>query len=96
VIERLLREHNSPYTLGRVWSTDAVFSETSPRAQRRREEGCTVVDMEASALFAVGQFRGVPVGCMLVGSDAIIGDVWDPRTDHEPVTGLERLFWLAC
>jgi len=44
-----------------------------PPVRRHVEEGCLVVDMEAAALLAVGEFRHVPVGVYLLAGDDIAG-----------------------
>ncbi len=48
-----------PHTEGLVWTTDASFRETPARIERRRSEGCLVVEMEAAALIAVARYRSV-------------------------------------
>ncbi len=68
-----------PQVGGRVWTTDAFFRETRAGADARREEGCLAVDMEASALAALAQFRGVEVYHFLYGADAL-EEEWEPRT----------------
>lgn len=54
------------------------------------------MEMEASALFAVGAFRGVPVGHILYGGDDVsgLGD-WDHR-DWDTHSIREQLFWLTA
>ncbi len=64
---------------GRTWSTDAFYRETPTKVARRREQGCLTVEMEAAALFAVAQFRGVRLAQMLYGGDDVSGAEWDPR-----------------
>lgn len=95
-IESTLRDHNIPYVSGKTWTTDGFYRETAARVARRRAEGCLTVEMEAAALFAVGQFRGVTVGQILYSGDDLSGDVWDGREwrDRRPIR--ERLFWLAA
>ena len=61
------------YTIGRTWTTDGLFRETKGRIQRRREEGCIVVEAEAAALLAVGEFRDVPIGQYLYAGDDVSG-----------------------
>lgn len=65
--------------VGRTWTTDAIFRETPSRVRRRVEQGCLMVEMEAAAFFAVGQFRNVRVGQLLYSGDILAGDVWDRR-----------------
>jgi nucleoside phosphorylase len=95
-IATTLDRHGIGYRLEKTWTTDAIYRETRGRVERRRSEGCATVEMEASALFAVGAFRGVPVGQILYGGDDVsgLGD-WDPR-DWDKHVIRERLFWLAA
>jgi uridine phosphorylase len=95
-IESTLDRHGVGYRLGKTWTTDAIYRETRGRVARRQAEGCIVVEMEASALFAVGAFRGVPVGQILYGGDDVsgLGD-WD-RRDWDNHSIREHLFWLAA
>ncbi len=67
-----------------VWSTDAIFRETPSQVLRYRQMGAVAVEMEASALFSVGRFRGVEVGAAMVVSDDLSKLEWrhgfhDPR-----------------
>lgn len=55
----LLEERGVPFSQGKVWTTDALYRETRAKVDRRRGEGCLVVDMEAAAFFAVARFRGI-------------------------------------
>ncbi len=68
-----------PYTKGRTWTTDAIYRETRERVDRRVAEGCITVEMEASAFFAVGHFRGLRVGTLLYAGDALHGEQWSHR-----------------
>ncbi|MCX6032393.1 MAG: nucleoside phosphorylase [Chloroflexi bacterium] len=95
-IEQVLKAHDVPYVVGKTWTTDAFFRETSAKVQMRREEGCLTVEMEAAAFFAVAQFRGVPFGQILYGGDDVSGDDWDHRGWTSRMTVRERLFWLAA
>jgi uridine phosphorylase len=95
-IETTLNRHGVDYRLGKTWTTDAIYRETRARVARRQAEGCVMVEMEASALFAVGAFRGVPVGQILYGGDDVsgLGD-WD-RRDWDTHSIREQLFWLTA
>lgn len=93
-IEATLTQHNVPYVMGKTWTTDGIYRETRTRMERRKAEGCLTVEMEASAFFAVAQFRGVVFAQMLYGGDDISGDQWDHR-DWQSHSNREKLFWLA-
>jgi uridine phosphorylase len=95
-IEKVLQSHKIKYRLAKTWTTDGPYRETLEKIQRRREEGCLTVEMEAAAFFAVAQFRGVPFGHILYGGDDISGEKWDDRDWHSQTSIRERLFWLAA
>lgn len=63
-----------PHTEGLVWTTDASFRETPARIERRRSEGCLVVEMEAAALIAVARYRSVRLAYYLYAGDDVSGD----------------------
>ncbi len=66
-------------TAGSLWTTDAFFRETAARVERRVAEGAVAVDMEASALATVADFRGIRSGHAVYMADTLHGDAWDPR-----------------
>lgn len=78
-IEDALIAAGWPLFRGRSWTTDAIFRETPSRMSRRVAEGCSMVEMEAAAFFAVGQHRGVRVGQPLYAGDTLAGEAWDSR-----------------
>lgn len=84
-----------PYREVWSWTTDALYRETCTRIQRRQEEGCKVVEMETSALFALGLFRKVSIGALLWAADDVTGASWNTRHNHESLVTPERLFDLA-
>jgi uridine phosphorylase len=63
---------------GTVWTTDAVFRETREEVARHQGDGVLAVEMECSALFTVGGFRGVEVAALLVVSDDLSSLTWRP------------------
>lgn len=94
-IERVLSAHGVPYVTGKTWTTDGLYRETVKRMQLRQAEGCITVDMEASAFFAVAQFRDVTFAQILYGGDDLTGEAWDSR-DWTTHAVREQLFWLAA
>jgi uridine phosphorylase len=96
VLEDVLKSHNCEYVVGKTWTTDGLYRETAKKVQRRRDEGCITVDMEAASFFAVAQFRGVSFAQLLYGGDDVSSENWNSRhwTTHTSVR--EKLFWLAA
>jgi uridine phosphorylase len=94
-IETVLRENNHQYIRGKTWTTDAVYRETRTRMNRRRREGCVVVEMEGAAFFAVARFRRADCGLILYGGDSLAGRRWDSRNWNRHAMR-ERLFHLAA
>jgi uridine phosphorylase len=79
VARDVLERRGHPFQVGKVWTTDAIYRETRDKVTRRRDEGCLVVDMEASAFFAVARFRGIRFAQLLYGGDDLSGEQWDDR-----------------
>ncbi|WP_158852044.1 nucleoside phosphorylase [Saccharothrix deserti] len=75
----LLAERSVPHVTGLTWTTDAPFRETRASVKARRDQGCLVVEMEASALLAAARFRGVKLGLLLYAADDLSGPTWDSR-----------------
>lgn len=85
-----------PYTLGKTWTTDAIYRETPRNAERRREQGCIAVEMECASLMAVALFRGAEVYQFLYAEDCLDGDAWDARgMGSEPQDLRERCLDVA-
>jgi uridine phosphorylase len=82
--------------VGTTWTLDAFFRHTREEIAAHQKEGVLTVEMETSAIFAVGEMRGVRVGAGFVVSDLLYGEEWDPHFRKEPVElGLDKLVQLA-
>jgi len=68
-----------PYIRAKTWTTDSIYRETKGKVALRKAEGCLCVEMEASALAAVAQFRNVQIGMLLYAGDDVSGNDWDRR-----------------
>ncbi|MBT3378518.1 MAG: nucleoside phosphorylase [Lentisphaerae bacterium] len=95
-IRSVLNDADVPFVEGKVWTTDAFFRETRPKVAHRKAEGCICVDMEASAFFAVAQFRNVQFGHILYAGDSLASDEWDHRGWDKQTSLREKLLWLAA
>jgi uridine phosphorylase len=97
-LEGVLDERGLEYRVSRAWTTDAPYRETKEEVERHVADGVAVVEMEAAALFAVGQVRGAQVASLLVVSDVLstLDGTWVPEF-HGEVVGdrLELAFEVA-
>ncbi len=71
VIEDVLSKRNISYTECITWSTDGFFRETADMVAYRREEGCSVVEMECAALAACARKRDALFGQILFTADTL-------------------------
>ena len=51
--------------------------------------------MEASALFAVAEFKEVSLAELLYASDDVIGNIWDKRTTMERKITKQDVLYLS-
>ena len=76
-----------------IWTTDAIYRETREKVEWYRNKGAAAVEMECSALFAAAQFRSIPLTALLVVSDSLAGDDWDPGFKKKQFKTMRR---IAC
>ena len=70
-IEAALRMNHYNYIECVTWSTDGFYRETAEKVAYRKAEGCSVVEMECSALAACAEFRKVNFGQILFTADTL-------------------------
>ena len=63
---------------GPIWTTDALYRETREKVVRYGSEGILGVDMECSALLQVAAFRRIELAAVLMVSDLLWQDPWQP------------------
>ncbi|MHA1104629.1 MAG: nucleoside phosphorylase [Promethearchaeota archaeon] len=95
-IQEYLKKSHIDHLLSKTWTTDAFFRETPNKIKARKAEGAICVEMEASALMAVAQFRKVQLGFILAAGDDVSGLTWDQRLQTKNASFPERFFWLAA
>lgn len=84
-------------TTGTTWTIDAPYRETVEEARHYQQQGVLTVEMEAAALFAVAQVRGVELASGFVISDSLAELTWDPQFQSAAVAeGYAPLFRAAC
>jgi uridine phosphorylase len=67
---------------GGIWTTDAIYRELKSKVEDYGEKGIIGVEMETSALYVVGKFRGIDVCNVLAISDELWSD-WNPQFGSE-------------
>lgn len=90
VMEKVFSRHNMNYLSGKVWTTDAVYRETSNKLKTMKQNSCLAVDMEMASLLAVTKFRSVDFAGFLIADDNI-----DAKAKIEYKRGSATLLQLA-
>jgi len=86
-----LAEHGVSVRSGGVWTTDAPFRETREQVANYRDQGIAAVDMEFSALLTLAAFRRVELVAVMVVSDLLGGDQWQPGFRAKAFTSAQRM-----
>lgn len=68
-------EFKAKYYIGPIWTTDAPYRQTKSKINYFQQKGVLGVDMESSAIFSLGIYYKLKVGCILVAS----GNLTRPR-----------------
>jgi len=84
-VAAFLEEKRVSYVTGRTWTTDAVYRETSGKAERLRKDGCIAVEMELAGMQAVCEYHGLALKAFLFASDCLGAEEW-----HNELLGSER------
>jgi uridine phosphorylase len=95
-LQRVLERSGLEFQTGISWTTDAIYRETSGRRALRLADGCSVVEMEAAAFFAVAEFRGAELGQIVYGGDLVVPEGWDGRAWHKRTDDRRMMFELAA
>lgn len=75
---------------GPVWTTDALYRETREKVDRYAAEGILAVDMECSALLQVAAFRRVELASVLMVSDLLWRNPWQPAFQSKQFRALAQ------
>jgi uridine phosphorylase len=95
-LSRALESKGLAFRKGPSWTTDAIYRETSSEVLLHAGRGALVVEMEASALFAVARFRSCLIAACFSVSDTLAELEWRPEFHAETTQeGLEAVFAAA-
>jgi len=93
---QILDDIHISYYSTKTWTTDAFYRETSRNLEKRKAEGCGVVEMECASIMSVGQFRNKKVYQFLYAADCLADSDWDKRILGSMPTDLrERILLVA-
>lgn len=87
VFKRILNNKEYSYVEGTTWTTDAFYRETKEKVIKMKNNGAICVEMEAAALQAVCDFRGIDLMTFFYAADNLDNDYWEKRS----LSGNERV-----
>ena len=94
--ENTLSSMKLPFFKGTIVSTDAPYRETNSEIEKYMNKNVITVDMEASALFAVAEFREVEMGVLFTIGDFLFDSKWEPHfLEKDLKQGLRMIFKIA-
>ena len=83
-------------SIGTTWTTDAPYRETRQEVAQYQQEGVKTVEMESSALFTIGQVRGVQTVSAVVIMDSLANLKWEvPDRIDQIQSSLETVYKAA-
>ncbi len=88
ILEKVLKTHGYSYVEGKTWTSDAIYRETIPLIEERKQNGCIAVEMECAAMLAAAKYRNIPFIQFLFAADSLSSDKWDIR--DLPLYGLSN------
>ncbi len=75
-LEGALQKAKLPFKKGSIWTTDALYRETSEKVTEYGKRGYLAVEMEISALITVSIYRSVKLAGLLIVSDELFSLQW--------------------
>jgi uridine phosphorylase len=80
------------HKFGLCWSTDAPYRETKKKMAYWKKKITLGVEMECSALFSLAKYRGFAISSVLIVSDVLRTESWDPKFSSSNIkTSLDHL-----
>ena len=75
--------------VGKSWTTDAFYRETDIEFEKRKKEGCIVVEMELAAVEAVARYHNVELYPFLYRADNLDSKSWD-KGSRDSLLGTDK------
>lgn len=91
-LTQIFSELKLPYVQGKVWTTDCMLRETVNLVNKRKQEGCIVVEMELAGVQAICDFYGFELYDFLVSGDVLIEGSYETEGLSAANHNLDKLF----
>ena len=78
----ILKEYDFDFREGPTWTTDAFYRETRDKVEYYKNKGCVCVEMEASAIAAVCQYKKLDYFTFYYAGDNLDSVEWEVRSLH--------------
>ncbi|NIO48468.1 MAG: hypothetical protein GTN73_03370 [Candidatus Aminicenantes bacterium] len=78
-IEAALYDSKLPFLKGSLVSTDAPYRETRSWLKQKQKTRINLVDMEASAVFAIAKFYAIQAAALTIISDELWSSAWNQK-----------------
>ena len=85
IVAKCMEENGIPYVLGKTWTSDGFYRETNNNFEKHKADGCISVEMEASAVQAVCDFRGLEVYMFFTSGDLLDAPEWTARREENQI-----------
>lgn len=80
IFKEILKEYDFDYREGATWTTDAFYRETRDKVDYFKNKGCLCVEMEASAIASVCEYKGLDYFTFYYAGDNLDSIEWDERS----------------
>lgn len=81
-----MTEHKMGHKLGLCWTTDAPYRETKKKITYWKKKITLGVEMECSGLFSLAKYRQFAISSVLIISDVLNKECWDPNFSSSNIT----------
>ncbi|MBO5032376.1 MAG: hypothetical protein J6D08_10910 [Lachnospiraceae bacterium] len=85
-----MEENKIPCAMGKTWTTDALYRETTGNIEKRKADGCISVEMECAGLQAMCNFRNLELYMFFTSGDLLDAPEWDARCKNGQLKGTQH------
>lgn len=90
IVAKFMEENKIPCAMGKTWTTDALYRETTGNIEKRKADGCISVEMECAGLQAMCNFRNLELYMFFTSGDLLDAPEWDARCKNGQLKGTQH------